>query len=138
MQRLMNPPSLLRQILVRVFLTALLAALLATLASCGSPDAGEPGLELIRSQIDELNESVSDSQEQADRLVFWQITVAVLIVVSGFALIFGAAMGSIARREVLRRVMEAPNPSSDIESPTHPHPKTQTQTNHENADEKLR
>ena len=132
----MIPPSLLRQIVVRVFLTVLATALLATLASCGSPNASEPGIDIISSQIDALNESISDSQEQADKLVFYQFTVAVLIVVSGFALIFGSAMGSIARREVLRRVLEEPDNESDTETQTKTQPHTTTK--HDNDDEELR
>ena len=132
MQRLMNPPCLLRQIFVRVFLTALAAALLATLASCGSPNASDPGIDIISSQIDALNESVSVSKEQADKLVFWQITVAFLIVVSGFALIFGAAMGSITRRDVLRRAREEPELQPQTQTKTHNH------TDYDNHDEEPR
>ncbi|MCB1088992.1 MAG: hypothetical protein KDM63_18295 [Verrucomicrobiae bacterium] len=120
----MNPPSLIKQAFMRLFLAALVAALLATLASCGGPNASEPGIDLLSAQIQALNEAFTNSQKQADRLAFWQLAVALLVVVSGFALIGGAALGSIARRE-------SGNSEGKLET------QTTNDTHHEN-DEKLR
>ena len=106
----LNHPSLIKQAAMRVFLAALTAALLATLASCDNPNPNEPGFDALSSQINALSKSVADSREQSDKLAFWQIAAAFLIVVSGFALIGGAALGSMARRET-RAAQEKPEPN---------------------------
>ena len=99
MQRTSSSSSLLRQALVRLFLAALTAALFATLASCGCSRPDDAGIDVLSTRLEALRESVTDSREQAGQVALWQFIAAVLLAAAGFALIGGAALGSIARRQ---------------------------------------
>ena len=119
-----NHPSLLRQTVVRLFLAALTAALLATLASCGNSTTNDPGIDALSLRINALSESIAGSREQASQVAFWQFVAAVLIVAAGFALIGGAALGSIARRQ-------SATLAEDSTPPTQPHHHPQPLPDHD-------
>ena len=93
----------------RIFMTASIALLLITTVSCGKRDSWLPfgdkkstcekAIETLENQFKDLKASVTGGKTSADRAAFWQATAALFIVISGFALIGGAALGSRARRD---------------------------------------
>ena len=82
--------------------------LLAT-SSCGKQDswspfgrkesAGEAAFNKLESRFEDLKAQLTGSKTSDDRAAFWQATTALFIVLSGFALVGGAALGSRARRD---------------------------------------
>lgn len=82
---------------------------MTTQVSCGKRDswlpfgdqksACEKAYDSLESQFQDLKASVTGGTTSADRAAFWQATAALFIVLSGFALVGGAALGSRARRE---------------------------------------
>jgi len=101
--------------LKRFTITLLLGALLLCSASCGKRDSFLPfggkkstcekAYESLESQFKDLKAAVTGGKTSADRASFWQAVAALFIVLSVFALIGGAALGSRARlaRERLRQ-----------------------------------
>lgn len=95
--------------LSRIFLPLLAVVCLTTTVSCGKRDswipfvekksACEKAYEALEVQFKELKASVTGGKTSADRAAFWQATAALFIVISGFALVGGAALGSRARRD---------------------------------------
>ncbi|MCB1093614.1 MAG: hypothetical protein KDL87_18895, partial [Verrucomicrobiae bacterium] len=123
-QRTSSSSSLLRQALVRLFLAALTAALFATLASCGCPRPDDAGIDVLSTRLEALQESVTDSREQAGQVALWQFIAAILLAAAGFALIGGAALGSIARRQ-------SATLAEDSTPPTQPHHHPQPLPDHD-------
>lgn len=95
--------------LKRTLITLLLGVLLLSTASCGKRDSllsfgtkkstCEKAYETLETQFQELKATVTGCPTSADRAAFWQATAALFIVLSGFALVGGAALGSRARRD---------------------------------------
>ena len=117
---------------LRRLATALLVGACLTLTvSCGKRDswlpfggkksACEKAYESLESQFKDLKASVTGGKTSADRVAFWQATAALFIVLSGFALVGGAALGSRARRESERlqvsSTAEPSTPDTSEESP---------------------
>ena len=94
--------------LKRTLITVLTTTLLLGTASCGKRDSWMPfggnkstselAYESLESQFKDLKATVTGGTTSADRAAFWQATAALFIVLAGFALILGAALGSRARR----------------------------------------
>ena len=94
--------------LKRTLITLLVGALLLGTASCGQRDSWVPfgekkstcdiALQSLEAQFKDLKATVTGGTTSADRAAFWQATAALFIVLAGFALIGGAALGSRARR----------------------------------------
>lgn len=95
--------------LKRTLIALLTAVLLLVTASCGKRDSWLPfgekksscekAYETLESQFKDLKATVTGGKTSADRAAFWQATAALFIVLSGFALVGGAALGSRARRD---------------------------------------
>ncbi len=95
--------------LKRTLITLLTAALLLSTASCGKRDSWlsfgekksscEKAYESLEGQFKDLKATVTGGKTSADRAAFWQAAAALFIVLSVFALIGGAALGSRARRD---------------------------------------
>ncbi len=95
--------------LKRTFITLLVGALLLGTASCGKRDSWMPfgekksscekAYESLETQFKDLKATVTGGKTSADRAAFWQATAALFIVLSVFALVGGAALGSRARRD---------------------------------------
>ena len=93
----------------RIPLLLLAVVCLATTVSCGKRDSWIPfgdnkstcekAIETLEHQFKDLKASVTGGKTSADRAAFWQATAALFIVLSGFALVGGAALGSRARRD---------------------------------------
>jgi hypothetical protein len=94
--------------LKRTLLTLLAGAVLIGTASCGDRESWLPfgkkkstcekAYASLESQFKDLKATVTGGETSADRAAFWQATAACFIVLSGFALVGGAALGSRARR----------------------------------------
>jgi hypothetical protein len=95
--------------LKRTLITLLAGALLLGTASCGKRDSWLPfgekksscekAYESLESQFKDLKATVTGGKTSAARAAFWQATAALFIVLAGFALVGGAALGSRARRD---------------------------------------
>jgi len=95
--------------LKRTLITLLAGALLLCTASCGKRDSWLPfgekksscerAYESLEGQFKDLKATVTGGKTSADRAAFWQATAALFIVLAGFALVGGAALGSRARRD---------------------------------------
>ena len=95
--------------LKRTLITLLVGALLLGTASCGKRDSWLPfgekksscekAYESLETQFKDLKATVTGGKTSADRAAFWQATAALFIVLSVFALVGGAALGSRARRD---------------------------------------
>jgi hypothetical protein len=95
--------------LKRTLITLLAGALLFGTASCGKRDSWLPfgekksscerAYESLEGQFKDLKATVTGGKTSADRAAFWQATAALFIVLAGFALVGGAALGSRARRD---------------------------------------
>jgi len=95
--------------LKRTLITLLVGALLLGTASCGKRDSWlsfgekksscEKAYESLETQFKDLKATVTGGKTSADRAAFWQATAALFIVLSVFALVGGAALGSRARRD---------------------------------------
>jgi hypothetical protein len=95
--------------LSRILLILLTAVCLTSTVSCGKRDSWLPfgdkkstcekAIETLENQFKDLKASVTGGTTSADRAAFWQATAALFIVISGFALVGGAALGSRARRD---------------------------------------
>jgi hypothetical protein len=108
--------------------------LLLGTVSCGKRDkeswlpfgkkesACEKAFGTLETQFKDLKASITGRQTSADRAAFWQATAALFIVLSGFALVGGAALGSRARRDQGQFQQEAsqPDPESDPEPTEEP------------------
>ncbi len=94
--------------LKRTLITVLTTTLLLGTASCGKRDSWMPfggnkstselAYESLESQFKDLKATVTGGTTSADRAAFWQATAALFLVLSGFTLVGGAALGSRARR----------------------------------------
>lgn len=94
--------------LKRILVTLLAGATLLGTASCGKREPWlsfgekkstcEIAYQTLEAQFKDLKASVTGGTTSADRAAFWQATAALFIVLAGFALILGAALGSRARR----------------------------------------
>jgi hypothetical protein len=94
--------------LKRILIPLIAGALLLGTASCGKRESWLPfgekkstcelAYESLESQFRDLKTSVTGGATAADRTAFWQATAALFIVLCGFALVGGAALGSRARR----------------------------------------
>ena len=90
-------------------ITLLLGALVLCSTSCGKRDSWLPfgekksscekAYESLETQFKDLKATVTGGKTSADRAAFWQATAALFIVLAGFALVGGAALGSRARRD---------------------------------------
>ena len=116
--------------------THLIAVLgLATLVGCGKRDswlpfgdkksACEKAYDSLESQFKDLKATVTGGTTSADRAAFWQAIAALFIVLSGFALVGGAALGSRARRDHERfhreqSASEVPVTGDDDDQPASP------------------
>jgi len=86
----------------------LIGVLLLGNASCGKRDTWLPfgekksscekAYESLEAQFTDLKATVTGGKTSADRAAFWQAIAALFIVLRGFALVGGAALGSRARR----------------------------------------
>lgn len=95
--------------LVRLGVALLLGMLSLTLAGCDGSDSwlpfgrekstDEEAIKVLEARFDELKASVTGTQNQVGRVAFWQATAAIFVVLSGIALVGGAALGSRARRD---------------------------------------
>ena len=116
-----------KQHLKRSFITLLTGAVLLCSASCGKRDSWLPfgekkstcekAYESLESQFKDLKTSVTGGKTSADRAVFWQATAALFIVLSGFALVGGAALGSRARRDRERFRVSSTTTNNNPETP---------------------
>ncbi len=115
--------------LKRILITLLAGALLLGTASCGKRESWLPfgeekstcevAYETLEAQLKDLKASVTGGTTSADRAAFWQATAALFIVLAGFALVGGAALGSRARR-ARERYRKATSPSVDANSESSP------------------
>ena len=93
--------------LKRTLLTLLAGAILIATASCDKRESWLPfgekkstcekAYDSLEAQFQDLKATVTGGTTSADRTAFWQATAALFIVLSGFALVGGAALGSRAR-----------------------------------------
>ena len=113
--------------LKRFTITLLLGVLLLSTASCGKRDSWLPfgekksscerAYESLEGQFKDLKATVTGGKTSADRAVFWQATAALFIVLSGFALVGGAALGSRARRDRERFRVSSTTTNNNPETP---------------------
>jgi hypothetical protein len=113
--------------LKRTLITLLTAALLLSTASCGKRDSWLPfgekksscekAYESLEGQFKDLKATVTGGKTSADRAAFWQATAALFIVLSVFALVGGAALGSRARRDRERFRQSATTEGNVIDNP---------------------
>ena len=113
--------------LKRFTITLLLGVLLLSTASCGKRDSWlsfgekksscERAYESLETQFKDLKATVTGGKTSADRAAFWQAAAALFIVLSVFALIGGAALGSRARRDRERFRQSSTNGSNVIDNP---------------------
>ena len=113
--------------LKRFTITLLLSVLLLSTASCGKRDSWLPfgekksscerAYESLEGQFKDLKATVTGGKTSADRAAFWQAAAALFIVLSVFALIGGAALGSKARRDRERFRQSSTNGSNVIDNP---------------------
>ena len=113
--------------LKRFTITLLLGVLLLSTASCGKRDSWLPfgekksscerAYESLEGQFKDLKATVTGGKTSADRAAFWQAAAALFIVLSVFALIGGAALGSRARRDRERFRQSSTNGSNVIDNP---------------------
>ena len=113
--------------LKRFTITLLLSVLLLSTASCGKRDSWLPfgekksscerAYESLEGQFKDLKATVTGGKTSADRAAFWQAAAALFIVLSVFALIGGAALGSRARRDRERFRQSSTNGSNVIDNP---------------------
>ena len=113
--------------LKRFTITLLLGVLLLSTASCGKRDSWLPfgekksscerAYESLETQFKDLKATVTGGKTSADRAAFWQAAAALFIVLSVFALIGGAALGSRARRDRERFRQSSTTESNVIENP---------------------
>ncbi len=113
--------------LKRFTITLLLGVLLLSTASCGKRDSWLPfgekksscerAYESLETQFKDLKATVTGGKTSADRAAFWQAAAALFIVLSVFALIGGAALGSRARRDRERFRQSSTNGSNVIDNP---------------------
>lgn len=70
--------------------------------SFGNKEKDESTFKSLEIKFEDLKAQITGgkthSEKAVERAEFWQAAAAVLIVVAGFALVFGAALGSQARR----------------------------------------
>lgn len=101
----MKPTS--SPLLQRILTSMLVALLLTSTVSCSKSDyswlpfglSGEPSLEDRYEALQVRVETTEAKAEKAsDEAAIWQGVAALFIVLAGFALIYGAALGSQARR----------------------------------------
>ena len=119
--------------MLRIPLVLLAVVCLATTVSCRKRDSWLPfgeqkstcekAIETLENQFKDLKASVTGGKTSADRAAFWQATAALFIVLSGFALVGGAALGSRARRDSEQFRQE--NPDGDSSDPGFDEPDTQ-------------
>ncbi len=112
--------------LKRTLITLLVGALLLGTASCGKRDSWLPfgekksscekAYETLEGQFQDLKATVTGGKTAADRAAFWQATAALFIVLSGIALVGGAALGSRARRD-RERFRQTTVPATAAEHP---------------------
>ena len=113
--------------LKRFTITLLLGVLLLSTASCGKRDSWLPfgekksscerAYESLEGQFKDLKATVTGGKTSADRAAFWQAAAALFIVLSVFALIGGAALGSRARRDRERFRQSSTKKSKVIDNP---------------------
>jgi hypothetical protein len=113
--------------LKRTLITLLVGALLLGTASCGKRDSWLPfgekksscerAYESLETQFKDLKATVTGGKTSADRAAFWQATAALFIVLSGFALVGGAALGSRARRDRERFRQSSSTEGTVIDNP---------------------
>ena len=112
--------------LKRTLITLLTAALLLSTASCGKrswlpfgekKSSCEKAYESLEGQFKDLKATVTGGKTSADRAAFWQATAALFIVLSVFALVGGAALGSRARRDRERFRQSATTEGNVIDNP---------------------
>lgn len=113
--------------LKRILVSLLAGAILLGTASCrkgdswlpfgDSPSTCEVALASLESQFRELKAAVTGGTTSADRAAFWQATAALFIVLAGFALVGGAALGSRARRDRDRFRRANATTATTVESP---------------------
>ena len=94
-------------LILRILTSVIVALLLTSTVSCSKSDfswppfgkSGEPSLEERYQALQSRFETTEARAEKAsDQVALWQGVAALFIVVAGFALIYGAALGSQARR----------------------------------------
>ncbi|MEQ1843789.1 MAG: hypothetical protein ABL994_25580, partial [Verrucomicrobiales bacterium] len=73
--------------------------------------------ESLEGQFKDLKATVTGGKTSADRSAFWQATAALFIVLSGFALVGGAALGSRARRDRKRFRQSSTTEGNIIDNP---------------------
>lgn len=107
--------------LTRIITSAILGLLLTTTVSCKGPDAdwipfGNKEEPSLKERYDDLQTRLQTSEATAkkatDDVALWQGVAALFIVLAGFALVYGAALGSQARRI-------QPTPTANPESTDH-------------------
>lgn len=114
--------------LKRTLITLLAGALLLGTASCGKRDSSwlpfgekksscEKAYETLEGQFKDLKATVTGGKTSADRAAFWQATAALFIVLSVFALVGGAALGSRARRDRERFRQSSTTEGNVIDNP---------------------
>lgn len=104
--------NLISNTLYRLGAAFLSVLLLVSLTSCGKPDKDpwysfgkskpDSAIEKLEMKLEDLKAQVTGGKTHADKAAeqaaLWQAVAAVSIVLAGFALIYGAALGSQARR----------------------------------------
>ena len=120
--------SIPRAALSRVALLFCTALILSTTVGCGNSSASwnpfaseEPGwkdrTEYLESKVDRIHLQMERHREKSKKADFWQATAALFIVLTGFALVGGAALGSRARRDRERFRQSATTEGNVIDNP---------------------
>lgn len=109
--------------LTRTAAALLAAGTLAFTAGCGGgaswlpfgkrESTCESAIESLETRFEDLRSSVANGDATGDRTAFWQAASAVFVVISGFALVAGASLGSRARRD--RERFHQANPDAGAE-----------------------